>query len=78
MSEEKEDSGWEEGQKPAEVIPLVLDAKGAARTMLTLQPNPKPRDLLVEMEYQDANGEMEAVTRRLPLWPASLNIGLRT
>ena len=78
MSEEKEDSESEEGQKPAEVIPQVLDAKGAARTTLTVQPSPKPRDLLVEMEYQDANGEMEAVTRRLPLWPASLNIGLRT
>ena len=78
MTEEKEDSEAREGQKPAEVIPLMLDAKGAARTTLTVLPNHRPRDLLVEMEYQDANGEMEAVTRRLPLWPARLNIGLRT
>ena len=79
MDEEEAETLADEGQKPAEIIPLVLDKQGAARVTLDkLQPDRKPRDLLVEMEYQDANGEMETVSRRLPLWPAQLNIGLRT
>ena len=79
MNEEQTEDLTEEGQKPAEIIPVVLDAKGTARVTLDkLQPDTKPRDILVEMEYQDANGEMETVSRRLPLWPAQLNIGLHT
>ncbi|MDD1649457.1 MAG: MG2 domain-containing protein, partial [Methylococcaceae bacterium] len=81
LSEESDFSEAEEStsRKPAEVLPLVLDAKGAARTTLkNLPKSRKPQDLIVEMEYQDANGEMEAVTRRVPLWPAGINLGLKT
>jgi uncharacterized protein YfaS (alpha-2-macroglobulin family) len=69
----------ETARKPAQVLALTLDAQGAQRTTLTgLPASSKPQDLIAELEYQDANGELEAVTRRLPLWPAKLVIGLRT
>lgn len=81
LYEDKEDEylDVEESRKPAEVLPLVLDATGALRTTLQEVPaSNMPRDMRVEMEYQDANGELEAVTRRIALWPASLNLGLKT
>lgn len=66
-------------RRPAEVLPLVLDAQGAARTRIKAPSlNGRAQDLLVEMDYQDANGEVEAVTRRIPLWPATVNLGVRT
>lgn len=65
--------------KPAQVLALTLDAQGTQRTTLADLPvSPKPQDLIAELEYQDANGELEAVTQRIPLWPAKLNLGLRT
>jgi uncharacterized protein YfaS (alpha-2-macroglobulin family) len=64
--------------KPAEVRPLVLDGQGAGRIMLKdLPADGQPAELIAEMEYQDANGELEAVTRRIPLWPAEVNLGIR-
>ena len=57
---------------------LVLDAQGAART--TIDKLPKidvAKDILTEMEYRDANGEVSAVSTRIPLWPAKMLIGLK-
>ncbi|MGH8529007.1 MAG: alpha-2-macroglobulin family protein [Nevskiales bacterium] len=62
-----------------QVLPLSLDAAGASRA--TIEKLPKldtPQDLLAELEYQDANGELLTVSRRVPLWPAQINVGLRT
>lgn len=81
VSEEEDYSETEAraAQKPAEMLPLVLDANGVTRaTLKNLPKSRQPRDLIVEMEYQDANGEMEAITRRIPLWPAGINLGLQT
>ncbi len=79
---EENDFGEEEpatAGKPAQTLALNLDAQGARRTTLADLPvSPKPRDLVAELEYQDANGELEAVTQRIPLWPAKLTVGLRT
>ncbi len=61
-----------------QVLPLSLDAAGAARTTIDKLPKlDAPQDLLAELEYQDANGELLTVTRRIPLWPAQISIGLR-
>ena len=55
-----------------------MDAQGAARIEINRLPaDGKPAELITEMEYQDANGELEAVTRRIPLWPAEVNLGIR-
>jgi uncharacterized protein YfaS (alpha-2-macroglobulin family) len=74
------DDAWSQPpRKPAEILPLVLDGQGVARTTLKHLPgSDQPQDLIVEMEYQDANGELEAVTRRITLWPSALNLGIRT
>jgi len=81
ISQGSEPSGLEEtsdSRKPAEVRPLTLDAQGAGRiTVNNLPADGKPAELITEMEYQDANGELEAVTRRIPLWPAEVNLGIR-
>jgi uncharacterized protein YfaS (alpha-2-macroglobulin family) len=65
--------------KLAQVLPLTLDPAGAARATLDKLPAiSTPQDLLVEMEYQDANGETLAAAARVPLWPARINLGIRT
>ncbi len=65
--------------KLAQVLPLTLDAAGAARATLDKLPAiTAPQDLLVEMEYQDANGETASASARVPLWPAKINLGIRT
>jgi uncharacterized protein YfaS (alpha-2-macroglobulin family) len=81
ISEENEfaEAGENGSRKPAQVLALTLDGQGAQRTTLTdLPASSRPQDLIAELEYQDANGELEAVTRRIPLWPARVNLGLRT
>lgn len=69
----------ETARKPAQTLALTLDPQGAQRATLSDLPlSTKPQTLVAELEYQDANGELEAVTQRIPLWPAKLAVGLRT
>ena len=57
---------------------LVMDAQGAARTTIDKLPKVETaKDILTEMEYRDANGEVSAVSTRIPLWPSKLLIGLK-
>ncbi len=64
---------------PSQVIPLSLDASGAARITLDKLPRSSTaQDLVAELEYQDANGESLTASRRIPLWPAHIHVGLRT
>ena len=57
---------------------LVLDAQGAARTTIDKLPKVDvAKDILTEMEYRDANGEVSAVSTRIPLWPSKILIGLK-
>jgi uncharacterized protein YfaS (alpha-2-macroglobulin family) len=63
----------------SQVIPLQLDQNGTARATIDKLPRlATAQDLVVEMEYQDANGETLAVATRVPLWPARINLGIRT
>ena len=67
------------GNRPVQVLPLTLDKAGAARsTIPDLPPVQSPQDLVTELEYLDSNGERLSVSRRIPLWPAKLNLGVRT
>ncbi|HEY5800132.1 MAG TPA: MG2 domain-containing protein, partial [Burkholderiaceae bacterium] len=55
-----------------------LDRNGAARIAIEpLPPVTAPQDLLAELEYQDANGETQTVSRRIALWPAALVVGVK-
>jgi uncharacterized protein YfaS (alpha-2-macroglobulin family) len=63
----------------AQVVPLALDKAGTARAVIpNLPKSAAPQDLVIELEYPDANGELLTVARRIPLWPARLSLGLRT
>ena len=62
---------------PAQVIPLSLDKAGAARTSLPLNPVESPKELLAELEYQDANGQLLSVSRTIPLLPSKIELGIK-
>ncbi len=69
----------EEQPKPAREIPLTLDKAGAARVSVPIdEALTQPRDLLAELEYQDANGERLTVASRIALFPAGIHLGIRT
>ena len=64
--------------KPLASTNLVLDAQGAARTIIENLPKSETaKDILAELEYRDANGEISAVSTRISLWPSKLLIGLK-
>jgi uncharacterized protein YfaS (alpha-2-macroglobulin family) len=57
---------------------LRLDAAGTARGRLVLLPRPEaPRELLVELEFRDPNGEAQTVGATAELWPGAWLPGLR-
>ncbi|MDD5035255.1 MAG: MG2 domain-containing protein [Methylococcaceae bacterium] len=68
----------EETASPAQVLPLTLDKTGAARASIPNLPKlDSPKELLTELEYQDANGQRLTVSRAIPLHPARLYLGLK-
>lgn len=57
---------------------LTLDAQGAARTSIDKLPKVETaKDILTELEYRDANGEISTVSTRIPLWPSKILVGLK-
>lgn len=65
-------------QTRARLIPLTLDARGGARaTVGDLAPVTQASDLVVEMDYEDANGEVLTQSARLPVDPAAVRIGVK-
>lgn len=62
----------------ARLLPLLLDAQGAARTAVRELPKlAQASELVTELEYQDANGETLTTGARIPLWPAGLVLGIQ-
>jgi alpha-2-macroglobulin len=58
---------------------LTLDPAGTARGRLVLLPRPDtPRQLLVELEFRDPNGEAQTVASTANLWPGAWLPGLRS
>ncbi|MFD2365977.1 alpha-2-macroglobulin [Pseudoduganella sp. GCM10020061] len=56
----------------------VLDKAGGARVTIDQLPAVQtPGSLVAEMSYQDPNGEVQTVSQRVALWPASVTLGLR-
>ena len=63
----------------AETLPATLGADGTAKTDIAVgQPITRPVTLSVEMDYPDANGETMTASRSMTLYPAALQVGLRT
>jgi uncharacterized protein YfaS (alpha-2-macroglobulin family) len=63
---------------PAASRTLVLDSAGTASVVIDkLPPIDRPASLVVEMEYNDPNGELLATSTRVALHPAALYLGIR-
>ncbi|MBS0320352.1 MAG: alpha-2-macroglobulin, partial [Proteobacteria bacterium] len=63
---------------PVSTTPLTLDANGGARTMAAgIARADRPRELVAEVEYRDPNGETSTAATRVPLWTASLVLGIK-
>ncbi|MBA4371703.1 MAG: alpha-2-macroglobulin [Thermodesulfovibrio sp.] len=57
---------------------LILDGSGGLRTKLSGLPEvEQPHDILAELEFRDPNGETQTVSRRIPLWPARVLVGIK-
>ncbi len=84
MSDEGQDdsdAGGEangKGGAPVKTRSLTLDAHGAARVAVDELPKlQSPREVLAELEYQDANGETLTASTRIPLWPSRYLIAVK-
>jgi len=72
-----DDGAGEESAAAPQRRELTLDASGAARTVFADLPRgDTPRELLVELELRDPNGELQTVSSTVPLWPASQLVGI--
>ncbi|MEI7868352.1 MAG: MG2 domain-containing protein [Candidatus Methylumidiphilus sp.] len=71
------DEGETGESSPAQVLPLSLDKAGAARTSIPLPAVETPKELLAELEYQDANGQLLSVSRTIPLLPSNVALGIK-
>jgi hypothetical protein len=62
-----------------QMIPATLGPGGGARVAI---PGPfkvdQPSNLRVEMDYEDANGEVLTASARIPIDPAQIRLGIRT
>jgi len=57
---------------------LKLDNQGVLRAAIKGLPQfPAARDIHVEMEFRDPNGEIQTAAARIPLYPSRLAVGIR-
>ncbi len=58
---------------------ITLDAQGSGQlAMANLPASDLPQRLLAEAEYREANGETAAVARSVVIWPAAVDVGIRS
>lgn len=58
---------------------LQLDENGGTRVQLdTLPPTQGAAQYLFELSFADPNGQIQTISQTVPVWPAQLQIGLRT
>jgi alpha-2-macroglobulin len=85
--DEYEDEEGEEGRTGDETIEtagamksqdLVLDKTGNAQVQIQKLPEiDQPKEILAELEYPDPNGEIQTVSRRIPMYPSRWQIGIQ-
>lgn len=64
---------------PMQTLPVTLDRQGAARTSVEVpQSIDQDASMLVEMDYEDANGQTMTASRRIPLYASAVRLGIRT
>ncbi len=63
----------------SQTVPLTLDGSGTAKSNIAIsRPIEESSNLLVEMDYQDANGETLTATKTIALHTSAVQIGLKT
>ncbi len=74
-----EDNEEEGAKKPKiETKSLKLDASGALRTKLgPFGKSDTPQEVLTELEFRDPNGEIQTVSKRIPLWNSGVIVGIK-
>ncbi|HVJ00876.1 MAG TPA: alpha-2-macroglobulin family protein, partial [Sphingomonas sp.] len=64
---------------PTQTLPVTLGADGAARINVEVpQTLDQPTNMQVEMDYQDANGEVLTASRRIPIYTSAVQLGIKT
>ncbi|MBN9981023.1 hypothetical protein JND44_14925, partial [Listeria monocytogenes] len=60
-------------------LPTTLGGDGTGKqTVAVPQTLDGVTDMLVEMDYQDANGEMLTASKRIPIFPSAVQLGVKT
>ncbi|MFH1146694.1 MAG: MG2 domain-containing protein [Pseudomonadota bacterium] len=73
-----EDDRDEDRERKLPTLDLTLGAGGALRTGIEEIPRAVyPQNLHTELEFKDANGEIQTVTGNVPLWPSMLVLGIK-
>ncbi|MFM9828605.1 MAG: MG2 domain-containing protein, partial [Sphingomonas sp.] len=64
---------------PTQSLPLTLGRDGTARTGVDVpQSLENATNMVVEMDYQDANGEVLTASRTIPIFPSAVQLGMKT
>lgn len=75
--DEEGDSQQAAGRKVS-TSELVLAGGGALKTAVSdIAKSNKPQSILAEMEYKDPNGLLQTVSRRIPIWPSGIVVGIK-
>ncbi|MES2055632.1 MAG: MG2 domain-containing protein [Pseudomonadota bacterium] len=63
---------------PTQTLPATLGGDGTTRTTIDVPVLENGADMLVEMDYQDANGEVLTASRRIPIYASGVQLGVKT
>lgn len=63
---------------PTQTLPATLGSDGTTRTSVDVPQVDQATDMLVEMDYQDANGEVLTASKRIPIFPSAVQLGAKT
>ncbi|MBN8809300.1 MAG: alpha-2-macroglobulin [Sphingomonas sp.] len=63
---------------PTQTIPVTLGGDGTRQQAVDVPGLDGATDMLVEMDYQDANGEVLTASKRIPIFPSAVQLGVRT
>ncbi|MCX8069473.1 MAG: MG2 domain-containing protein, partial [Thermodesulfovibrionales bacterium] len=75
-----DDEGNEDTSKESAIntMNLTLDEHGFIRTKIDVtQSSKKAQKISAELQFTDPNGEIQTVSRQIPLYPASIAIGVK-
>ncbi|WP_448662541.1 alpha-2-macroglobulin family protein [Sphingomonas sp. CJ20] len=64
---------------PTQTLPITLGADGTQRAAIDVpQTLDQPTTMRVEMDYQDANGEILTASHSIPLYTSAVQLGIKT